>query len=127
MPAAVSEDRVRHFASSFERSVASRLRSRNAIFSIYCDLDIFRYLFGDRNDILLYESDFDNLYLPINWYYIIKKDGNGKKLKFPIKTKAKLYFRKMFLKIEGRVVLKQRPIERVNFFAATESCSFGDI
>ena len=95
VPTQIDEDRLKVFSVAFERAVHGRLKSKNPVCSVYVDLDIYRYLFGDVSSKLCDLQDFTPLKLSDNWFYILNRDGTGKKLKFPIKLTARLCIRKM--------------------------------
>ena len=67
---------------------------------------VFRSLFGDVPSKLCNLSDFDSLQLSDHWFYSLNHDGTGRKLNFPIKLSARLLIRKMYVKQEGRLILK---------------------
>ena len=93
-----------------------------------CDLDIFRYMTGTTEKHVLFKlEDFDRFDLPNHWYYDLGKDGNGRKIKFPIKLSARVYMRQIYVKCDGRLVLKNVPLERLTVFCCTEGCSVADI
>ena len=99
IPTHLSIERIRHFSVSFERLIRNRLRSRNPLVSICCDLDIFRYMTGTTDKHVLLELEkFERFDLPNHWYYDLGKDGNGRKIKFLIKLSARVYMRQMYVK-----------------------------
>ena len=123
----IDEGRLKVFSVVFERAVHGRLKSKNPVCSVYVDLDIYRYLFGDVSSKLCDLQDFTPLKLSDNWFYILNRDGTGKKLKFPIKLTARLCIRKMYVKQEGKLVLKTVPIEKCNLYSCTEACTMEDL
>ena len=127
VPTVVDSDRLRPFADSLERAVQSRLKCRNPAFSMFVDIDLLRHVFGDVSSKLCHIEDFNKLNLPSNWYYILHKDGTGRKLKFPVKVSIRLYFRTMYVKIGDQLVKKLKPVERLNCYSATEACTMSDL
>ena len=124
IPSQLSQERIRHFSESFERLIGYRLRSKNPLSSMNCDLDIFRHMTGtSETTVLCHLQDFNRFELPDHWYYNLSKDGTGRKIKFPIKLSARVYMRKVYLKCDGRLELKNVPLERVTVFCCTEGCS----
>lgn len=93
-----------------------------------CDLDIFCYMTGTSEaKVLLNLHDFTKFEFPEHRFYELGKDGNGRKIKFPIRMSARVHMRKMYIKVDGHLVLKSSPAERVSVFCCTEGCSFSDI
>ena len=127
VPIEVEQHRLPPFAESFERAVQSRLKCRNPAFSLFVDSDLFRYVFGDVSSKLCNRDDFEKLNLSSNWYYILQKDGTDRKLKFPVKISIHVYFRTMYVKSDGQLVKKTKPVERINCFSATEACTLADL
>ena len=127
IPSEVEYERLRPFAESLERAVQSRLKCRNPVFSLFVDSDLVRYVFGDISTKLCDEGDFCKLNLPSNWYYILHKDGTGRKLKFPVKLSVRLYFRTVYVKSDGQLLKKIQPVEKLNCFSATEACTLCDL
>lgn len=127
VPTDVVRDRMTQFALSFEREVHARLKRRNPQFSMSVESDVFRFVFGDIKSMLCQKNDFDKLNLPSNWFYVLNQDGSGRKLKFPVKITLKLFFRKLFIKCDGKLVTKVNPIERLTCFSATETCFVDDL
>ena len=52
-------------------------------------------------------DDFKKLSLSDHWFYVLKKDGTGRKIKFPIRLIVRLRMRKMFVKSHGRLVERE--------------------
>ena len=127
IPSQIDSDRLRRFSVDLERSVSSRLKSKNPVCSVYVDLDVFRYIFGDVSSKLCGLEDFVSLQLPTNWFYILDRDGTGKKLKFPIKLTPRLVMRKVYVKEDDKLVMKTIPIEKCNIYSCTEACSMEDL
>ena len=67
VPTQIDEDRLKVFSVSFERAAHGRLKSKNPVCSVYVDLDIYRYLFGDVSSKLYDFQDFTPLKL-LDWY-----------------------------------------------------------
>ena len=120
VPTQIDEDRLKVFSVAFERAVHGHLKSKNPVGSVYVDLDIYRYLFGDVSSKLCDLQDFTPLKLSDNWFYILNRDGTGKKLKFPIKLTARLCVRKMYVK-------QTVPIVKCNIYSCTEACTVEDL
>jgi hypothetical protein len=76
---------------------------------IFVDLDVYRYVFGAESKTLCNYVDFEKLGLPEHWYYDIRKDGTGRKIKFPVQLSVRFAVRKTYVKSVGRLVLKTSP------------------
>ena len=119
VPTQVGEHRLKHFSAAFERAVYGRLKSKNPVLSVFVELDVFRYIFGDVSTKLCDLNDFKSLNLSENWYYNLNSDGTGKKIKFPIKVSARLTMRKIYVKNEDKLVQKTLPIEKCRVYSCT--------
>lgn len=127
VPTVIDVGRLKVFSDAFERSIQSRLKSKDPTCVVYVELDVFRSLFGDVPSKLCNLSDFDSLQLSDHWFYSLNHDGTGRKLKFPIKLSARLLIRKMYVKQEGRLILKAVPIEKCVIYSCTEACTVDDL
>lgn len=56
-----------------------------------------------------------------------KKDGSGRKIRFPVKLTLRLCFRSVYVKHEGRLVKKEGPIERCSVYSCAEACTVDDL
>ena len=74
---------------------------------IFVDFDVFRHVFGAENTVLCNLDDFKKLSLSDHWFYVLKKDGTGRKIKFPIRLSVRLRMRKMFVKSHRRLVERE--------------------
>ena len=119
--------RLSEFSVSFERAIQYRLRCRNPKAVVFVDFDVFRHVFGPENTVLCYPDDFKKLNLSDHWYYVLKKDGNGRKIKFPIKLSIRLCIRKMYVKNQGRLVEREAPLEKCSIYSCTEACALEDV
>lgn len=127
IPSTVCTERLRQFSESFERAIKSRLRSRNPKSVIPVDYDLFRYVFGDATTLVCHLNDFNKLDLSDHWYYELNKDGNGRKIKFPMKLSVRLCRRKMYVKIQGQLTMKETVLEKCTVMSCTEACEVSDL
>lgn len=127
VPSNIVPSRLNEFSASFERTVQTRLRCRNPKSVIFVDFDIFRHVFGPENTVLCYLDDFKKLNLSDHWFYILKKDGSGRKIKFPIKLSIRMSIRKIYVRSQGRLVEKEAPMERCSIYSCTEACAIEDV
>ena len=95
--------------------------------SVFVELDVFRYIFGDVSTKLCDLNDFKSLNLSENLYYNLNSDGTGKKIKFPIKVSARLTMRKIYVKNEDKLVQKTLPIEKCSVYSCTKACTIDDL
>ena len=127
VPTEIDLTRLRQFSTSFERAIESRLKCRNPKTVVHVDFDVFRYVFGESSVVLCNIEDFSKLSLPDHWFYCLRKDGTGRKLKFPVKVTIRLCIRKMFVVCDGRLVQKDVPVERCSIYSCTEACTIEDL
>lgn len=85
-----------------------------------------RHIFGNNCSILCGIDDFNKLDLSDHWYYELKKDGTGRKLKFPIRLSVRLCQRKIYVKSDGKLTMKELALERCTVFSCTEACDITD-
>ena len=90
------------------------------------DFDIYRYLFSE-SPRLCDLKDFERLNLPENWYYILNSDGTGRKIKFPVKLSIQLHMRKVHVKQNETLTMKNVPVEKCTIVSCTEACSVSDL
>ncbi|XP_063409217.1 uncharacterized protein LOC134692676 [Mytilus trossulus] len=124
-PKIIEHQRLLSAANALEDAIRDRLRrgNRNNRSVVRFDLDIFRYCFHSDKAVLLNSTqDFSKLPLSNSWYYKIAQNGTGQKIKFPILLTPKLRMRKIYVKIEDKVVLENKPIETLCVTSAT--CNF---
>ena len=82
MPPEILPHRLNEFSTSFERAIQARLWCRIPKSVILVDFDVFRHVFGAENTVLCNLDDFKKLSLSGHWFYVLKKDGTGRKLSF---------------------------------------------
>ena len=115
VPPEILPHRLNEFSTSFERAIQARLRCRIPKSVIFVDFDAFRHLFGAENTVLCNLDDFKKLSLSDHWFYVLKKDRTGRKIKFPIRLSVRLRMRKIFVKSQGRLVEREAPWKDVIF------------
>ena len=126
IPTEVDAQRIKAVSDAFERTIQSRLKSKNPRSVIHMDFDIFRYLFGEKAK-LCELRDFEFLNLPDNWYYRLNNDGSGRKIKFPVRLSIRLCMRKIFVKENQKLTEKTIPVERCIIYSCTEACCVSDL
>lgn len=122
----IEKCRLDCFAREIERAVHARLKSKNPVSHIYVDLDVYRSCFGDQTKLCTLE-DFQCLDLMDNWYYIMRENGSGIKLKFPVRLRPKLLERKVYIRDNGNLVKKSYPVERCILYSCTEACTLDQL
>ncbi len=92
---------------------------------LYFLADVFRYVFGEENEMWVYMSDFKKLRMAENWYFILdERIDCGKCVLFPIRVKfsvrktARFYSEKLtvILSLEAcdeSTTLQERDLEDV--------------
>ena len=127
VPQEILPHRLNEFSTSFERAIQARLRCRIPKSVILVDFDVFRHVFGAENTVLCNLDDFKKLSLSGHWFYVLKKDGAGRKIKFPFRLSVCLRMRKMFVKSQGRLVEREASMERCGIYSLTEACAVDDL
>ena len=127
IPTEVASNRLQQFSDTFERAIKARLRSRNPKCVIPVEYDLFRHVFGNDCSLLCNLDSFSKLQLSDHWFYDLKKDGTGRKIKFPIRLTVRLCQRKIYVKSDEKLVLKEVVIERCTVFSCTEACDVSDL
>lgn len=120
----VSNDRLSSTAEAVTRAVQTRLSSRNTECIVHINFDVFRFLFGDVKEKLVFREEFKKLPLSKNWYFKLNCKGEGLQVHFPVRVTRRLVMKPVCVKSENGILTKKiTPVERMKIICAVSACS----
>lgn len=124
----VSQDRLENAAKSFEAAIQKRLKTRQEQCVVHFDLDVFRYCFGKSNASRLFLlDDFKLLPMSSHWFHYLNVNGQGKRVKFPIKILPIFPVKRIYVCEKNNVTMKTLPRETISITCCTSVCDISSL